>query len=98
MQIYEVALRNGAKVPNVAVSATMLALENLLDAHPMYFYELVMVARGEVNRIAGDSDVLVKQGLLTRDGKMHDITRDIILSAVEGEGISMTLISPYAKE
>jgi hypothetical protein len=92
-----VKLKNGAVVPHSAVIATMMALESLIHKEPILFYELVMKARNDDHRFFGNAAESLKQrALLETNGTLHDITRDVVLSAVEGESVRMKLTSPYA--
>jgi hypothetical protein len=98
-----VMLKNGAEVPRSLVAATMLALESLLRDNPMAFYELVELCRDATHQIWGDLDKeLASRGLITlrqlSTGKtvalVHETIRNIIVSAVEGEGCEMALGVP----
>jgi len=92
-------LRSGASEPDVLVEATMMALDNLLELHPIAFYELVMKARDPRHECYGNTGQLLKSlNLLESSGFIHGAIRDVILAAVDGEDREMTLVSPRAKE
>jgi hypothetical protein len=40
---------------------------------------------------------LISAGLLEKDGQPHSVMRDIVLAAVEDEGLDMRLTSPVAE-
>lgn len=40
---------------------------------------------------------LVADGLMVSDGTIHDSIRNIVLSAVEGDGMEMRIVSPIAE-
>ena len=78
------------------VTATMLSLALLLAKQPIHFYELVMKCRDENHQIFGNliEPELKKLMLLQADGIPHRAIKEIVLSAVVGEGLEMTLQSP----
>lgn len=92
-------LRNGATEPEPLVHATMLSLRTLFDERPIHFYELAQIARHPQHSVCSpriDAD-LRALGLLGSDGggaRMHESIRNIMLSAVDGEGLDMQLRDP----
>lgn len=90
-------LRNGAEEAKPLVVVTQTILSNLMDNDPIAFYELVMKARNPAHKIFGNvGEILRKRALLENGDRMHDSMRNIIVSAVEGEGLDMVLRSPVA--
>jgi hypothetical protein len=96
----EVRLRNGSSEAAPLVAATLLSLRSLLSEDPISASELVCVARDPTHKLSGKTgDRLREWALLEHDGKsMHASVRNIILSAVEGEGFDLRLISPVQEE
>jgi len=93
-----VKLKNGSEEPVPVVGATMMSLENLLHTYPGHFYELVMKCRDRSYKLLSDSQkVLRALGLIQNEsigyeeGSVHSSIRNVVLSAVEGDGIDMVL-------
>jgi hypothetical protein len=99
----EVRLRNGKTAPKVLIGTTSIALRTLLTEQPIAIYELVMACRDKSHVMFGNNgDAAHRLGLvehLNSDGTavIHDCVRDIILSAVTGDGLDMELHSPVAE-
>lgn len=79
----------------------MNSLQDLLDTGKgMIFYELVQLCRDRNHKLFGNTgEQLHNWGLIERHGdsfQVHDATRDIVLSASEGDGLEMTLGNPIA--
>jgi hypothetical protein len=75
----------------------MLSLRLCLEQQPIAFYELACVCKDRSHQTFGDTgETLVTRGLLERSGQPHGLVRDVVLSAVSGEGFDMTLGSPLA--
>ncbi|MDP3730644.1 MAG: hypothetical protein Q8R14_03860 [Candidatus Omnitrophota bacterium] len=93
-----ITLKNGATEIEVAVRVVMMSLDLLIQQKPIVFYELVMKARDPNHKFFGRSEEdLMALSLVERDGELYDITRNIVLSAVEGEDLNMRLVSPIAE-
>ena len=94
----EVTLKNGAVEADVMVSVTMLSLESLMKENPIAFYEAAMVSRDRGHVPFGNTgNILKDRSILQSDGSMHDSIRNILLSAIEGDGLDMCLVSPIAQ-
>lgn len=94
-----VTLKNGAEEVKSAVGLLLVVLRDLLKENPMAFYDVVMVARDPayIDRVFPIHKMtLTGLNLLEASGNMHDTIRNIILSAVEGDGPEMTLTNPIA--
>ena len=88
-------LKNGAEEPEELVIATWESLANLHESDPTAFYELVMKCRDENHRFCGNAAQPLRElRLLQEDGAIHDSIRNIVLSATEGNGLGMKLVSP----
>ena len=93
----QIELQNGSRVEEFQVAAIMVSLRSLFDRRPIAFYELVMLARDPKHVIFGNNgEELVRSGLLDSNHQMHDVIRNIVLSATEGDGVDMILRSPRA--
>jgi hypothetical protein len=89
-------LKNGSEEHDGLVGVTMMSIRQLTKTHPIAFYELVMLARDPKHKLFGNTDEPLNALSLITNGQIHDSIRNIILSAVEGEGREMTLGSPKA--
>jgi hypothetical protein len=74
----------------------MLSLQTLMDTKPLVFYDLVMVCRDSAYRPFGNArQELNALGLwMSHETAPHDSIRNVVLSAVSGDGLDMTLGSP----
>jgi len=100
----EVQLRNGSTEPANIVEAVSITLKRLYDGGNLgvtAFHDLVMLCRNpnreETNSTRMTSDTLKREGFLLEDGTVHDSTRNVVLSSVEGDGLAMQLISPIVE-
>lgn len=93
-----VTLRTGAEVPGPVVKTVTIALERLLDVHPIALYEAVCIARDKAHVPFGNTGTALEGIGLLHQGVMHDVTRDVILAATDGEGGDLHFVSPYAAE
>ena len=92
----EVKLKNGATEAEVLVVVTLTSISSLMELNPMVFYDLVMKCRDNSYKFFGNNiDVLLKRSLVQRDGNIHNSIKNIVLSAVEGEGLELNIVSPY---
>jgi hypothetical protein len=94
-----VILKNGAEEHCATPPVIMGVLESLFKNDPMGFYELVQVARDRNHQMWGNyaQKLEAYSGTLLQGGQMHDSVRNVILSAVSGDGFDMVLDSPYAE-
>lgn len=78
----------------------MLALEALFTDKPIHAFELVQLCRHTEHRPFGRTGHdLATAGLIEHAAgrfTVHDSIRNVVLSAVEGDGLSMTLRNPVA--
>ncbi len=91
-------LRNGSEEAPPLVSVTMVSLERLFQEKPIVAYELRELCKNPAHKLFGKAgDDLKALNLVQPDGRVHDSIRNIVLSAFEGEGLEMHMVSPVAK-
>lgn len=96
--IEEVVLRNGAKEVKPLVVALMMAARSLIEDNPIAFYELICLCRNTNHELWGNAaEVLRTRNLIDDRGKVHDSCRNILPSAVIGDGLDMRIRSPLAE-
>lgn len=84
-----VILKNGAEEVKALVMVTMMSLRHL---EPI---ELVQKCKDDTHIFWGDTEEKLKSlALLECSGRPHDSIRNIVLSALAGEGLDMRLVSP----
>ncbi len=95
-----VTLKNGAEELNGLVQTVMFSLQDLLKQYPAQFFELVTLSRQPQHKLWGSSTIGILQSLalLGSDGRLHGSIRNIVLSATEGDGLEMKLVSPFKQE
>lgn len=94
-----VYLKNNSEEAASLVNVMMVSLCLLFDEDPIVFYELVMLARDQQHNLFGNTgDKLKDLHLIQRDNRMHTSLRNIVLSAVAGDGLEMTLGDPRDQE
>lgn len=98
----EIQLKNGSTEPTPIVATTIIALESLIAEKPIAFYELVCLARDREHKLfSGTGADLVARGLvdgnLERGFYIHSSIRNVIESAVVGEGLAMVLGDPVLR-
>lgn len=77
----------------------MLALQSLIENHPVAFYEMVTLCRDPDHEIWGDmGEILQDSKLVKPNGRVRPEVREIVLNAVEGEDMNMQLVSPVAED
>lgn len=93
----EVTLKNGSREFAPLVGVAMGSLGLLMQKNPIAFYELVMKARDRQHIFFGNTaEVLRGYALIEADGDLHETLRNVVLSAVRGDGLNMVLSSPIA--
>ena len=89
-----IRLRNGNDEAAPLVAATMMTLRHLIDADVIAFYELTMLCRDPKHAVFGNVGAkLIAAGLLDERGVPHQSVRNVVLSAVKGEGLGLTLMA-----
>lgn len=97
-----VNLRSGSRVARDLAEATLTALRDLAHKDLLAFYEFVRVCRDPQHRLPtddGTADILVHYKLVDLEGDQHVVNEDlrsIVLSAVEGDGMRMRIVEPWA--
>jgi hypothetical protein len=91
-----VRLRTGGEpVPLTVVKAVVESLDELLSSDWLLFMELVHHARDPRHELSADQrGKLADTQLLKSDGRFVTVTHQIIVAAVEGEGLAMRLVDP----
>ena len=90
-----VQLKNGSTEAKVMVIATLTSITSLMKDHPMAFYDLVMKCRDSNYKFFGNNlEILVSLSLAKIDESIHNSIKNIVLSAVEGEGLELNIVSP----
>jgi hypothetical protein len=96
-----VELKNGTTHLASFVSSIRSAIQHLFYDEPIAFNELVQLCRSPAHPIWKSSTrVLIEYSLLTKTTTgfiVHDGIRDIVLSATEGNGPNLKLVSPVRK-
>lgn len=94
-----VRLKNGTEELSTLIAVVMLSLKNLIGDDPISFYELVMKARDRNHKVFSQHqiDVLTRLGLMEPEGNLHQSVINVVLSAVTGEGLGMSLGDPVAR-
>jgi len=87
-------LKNGSEEVEPLVTTTMMALETLIVEEPLAFYDLVAKSRDKNRTFFGNGEKILEERALISNGIIHNSIRNVVLSAVVGEGLSMTLGNP----
>jgi hypothetical protein len=94
-----VRLRTGTEVPAPVARTTFLALDRLANGELteiMALAEAAAIARDKAHQPFGNTgDILRELDLLDLDGHMHDVTRDVILAAVDGDETDPRVVWPF---
>ena len=91
-----VTLKNGTVEVKLIVMATLRSLKSLISTDPGTFYELVMVCRDRDHKLFGNAREKLEASKLLQahESRPHESIRNVILSAVTGDGLDMVLGSP----
>ncbi len=90
-------LKNGAEEGRRIVYAMTRILDKLMADYPVALYELIALCRDPEHELFGNaSEVLRGWNLINDVRQVHDSIRNIVLSATEGEGFDLHLVSPVA--
>lgn len=100
METYK--LNNGTEEFKELVLITFQALKRLFTEQPIYFYELMQLAKNKDHKIFGNiSQDLLDCSLLNGNKDeyyLHDSIKNIVLSSIKGEGFNIQLINPIITE
>ena len=90
-----VRLKNGSTAEDVLVTMVMATLGQLMKESPILIQQLAKKCREPKHVfLLGIGKQLKEWSLLLGEDDVHDTVRDIVLSAVEGDGIFLRLKSP----
>ena len=90
-----VTLKNGTTEAASLIATVMMSLEALMNSKPMAVYELNELCKDSTHKVFGSLGAdLTELALLEANGQPHGSIKNIVLSAVSGEGLEMTLDSP----
>lgn len=90
-----VNLKNGTTEALSLVSVVMVSLESLMKTKPMAVYELNEICKDKNHKIFGSLGTdLTELSLLQANGQPHSCIKNVVLSAITGEGLNMTIGSP----
>lgn len=99
-----VRLRNGANCNKAVADALLEKLVGFVEQEPMAFYELVMACRDWRYPIVDEEsrDILIKQKFIksfdaTGNARIDNDTRNLVASAVLGNGRHMHIVPPFAR-
>jgi hypothetical protein len=89
-----VKLKNGAQVPVPTVVTVHMALESFMMDKTTAFFDFVMHIRGKKDNLSASViEAATKYGLIGGTG-IHNDVKAIVLSAVTGDGLQMSLGNP----
>lgn len=90
-------LKNGREEATVLVTVTMATLKHLMKTKPIVLFEFVSKCRDSAHELFGCSGADLKAlSLIDEGGTPHNSVKNIVLSAIEGEGLEMTIGDPRA--
>ena len=89
-------LKNGSEEPLVLVQTTMMALDGLIKSNPVAIYELVEKCNDPTHELFGNAGDILGDAALIKDGTIHTSIKNIVLSAMSGEGFDMILTNPIS--
>lgn len=93
----EVVLKNGATESKLLVKAIVVSLKDLIAEDCIAFYELVELCKDPNHKLHGETNEILEKLNFTHDGVIENSIRNVVLSAVEGERLSMRLTNPVKK-
>lgn len=92
-----VKLKNGTTEAAPLVSVMWMTIQRILeDGDAILLYEAVQVARDSRHVPFGNAGDRLEEIAWLQNGKMHESTRNVLLSCAEGDGFDMTFVSPAA--
>ena len=90
-----VTLKNGTIEFEPLVRATYMSIGQLFNNEPIAFVELVELCKDRDHELFGNTEEVLKaRTLLQPNGTVHESVRNVVQSAVQGEGLEMTLTWP----
>lgn len=91
-------LKNGREEILSLVTVTMMTLYKLMEENPIALYELTEKCKNPEHIIFGQIEPILQDLALINNGQIHDSIKNIILSAIKGEGLELTLINPISQK
>lgn len=93
-----VKLKNGSELQVKLIGAIMLSLESLLETKPIAFYELIALCKDHSHEVFTPEIMEDLKGLslIQPNGLPHQAIQDVVLSAVIGNVMNFSLVSPVA--
>jgi hypothetical protein len=96
-------LRDGSKVAGSALHTVTRNIESVRQKNFLAFFDLVEKCKNPsyrfvVNPFADSKAILRKYGLIDENDRVHDDVRNIVINSIQGDGLSIELISPIKKE
>lgn len=98
------SLKNGTTEAESLVAVVMMSLRRLADKHPMVLIDLASRCRDNSYEWFGDGEQVCRDLKLVEPenpynseagGTIHQSIKNIVVSAIEGDGFEMKLGSPY---
>jgi len=97
-----VKLRNGTEEAKALVQVVFMHINHLWEqglGGVLTVYDLREVCRGNAAVVSDTNMATLKRlELVGEDGRVHQSIRNIVESALKGEGIETELVSPIVKE
>ena len=92
-----IKLKNGTEELESFVNLTIALLTKLANENYILFYELVMKCRDRNHQLFGGcGKELVEREFLQSDFNPHQSIKNVIVSAVIGDGLNMKIENPSA--
>ena len=92
-----IKLKNGAEVPAPTIAMVHSALEIFMHDNVLAFYDFVMHIRGKKGNLSPKvTESATSYGLIDGTG-IRDEVKAVVLSAVTGDGLQMSLGDPVAR-
>lgn len=93
-----VKLKNGSEEAKPLVAVLMMTLRRLFEEAPTAAYDLVQMCRDKTARPWGNNGQVLEEMGLVENGRVGTSVRNVVLSAVSGDGLAMTLSSPTREQ
>lgn len=104
-ELTTVILKNGAEEVKLLAIVTIMSPHKLSEEEPIAFYELNEMCKDRTHKPFGNTGkILLDLNLISRGrmpeiySEVHDSIRNVVLSAVDGSGLDMTLGSPIRQQ
>lgn len=97
-EIKLIELKNGSKEAEMVIRTTFMSMQDLFKKDPIALYELNELAKNPDHKIFGDKKEVLENAGLLQMGVLHDVTRNIVLSSHEGEGLKTKFSSPVKQD